>query len=79
MIESAGGCFAIGTQILYLTILTATPYGLAFGLKQCQKNVLSLGMCSRNIGAVLAPLYATRCRTPGGDGIPGHRRLSVLH
>ena len=78
MIESAGG-FAIGTQILYLTILTAAPYGLAFGLKQCQKNVLSLGMCTRNIGAVLAPLYAIRWRTPGGDGIPGHRCLSVGH
>jgi len=78
MIESVGG-FAIGTQILYLTIVTAAPYGLAFGRKQGQKSVLSLGMCTRNIGAALEQLYATRWRTPGGEAIPGHWRLSMLH
>jgi BASS family bile acid:Na+ symporter len=58
MIESAGS-FAIGTQILYLTMVTAASYGLVFGLKQGQKSVLSLGMCTGNIGAELATLYAT--------------------
>jgi hypothetical protein len=62
MIESAGS-FAIGTQIMHLVIVTAASYGLAFGLKQGRRSFLSLGMCTRNIGAALGPLHAT----PGVD------------
>ena len=52
------GTYAIGTQILFFSLVTAGSYGLSFGLPQAQKSVLSLGMATRNIGAALAPLFA---------------------
>lgn len=56
--RSAVGTYAIGTQILYYGILAAAVYGLGFGLPHGQKCVLALGVCTRNIGAALAPLFA---------------------
>jgi BASS family bile acid:Na+ symporter len=38
--------------------VTAGSYALAFGLPQAQKSVLSLGVCTRNLGAAFAPLFA---------------------
>jgi bile acid:Na+ symporter, BASS family len=52
------GTYAIGTQILFFSVVTAASYGLSFGLSHGQKSVLSLGMATRNIGAALAPLFA---------------------
>ena len=59
----AVGSYAIGTQILYYAIVTAAAYGLGFGLPRSQKSVLALGLCTRNIGAAVAPLMAV----PGTD------------
>lgn len=55
---SAVGTYAIGSQILYYGLLGAAAYGLGFGLPHGQKSVLALGVCTRNIGAALAPLFA---------------------
>ncbi len=52
------GSYAIGVQILFFSVAVVGPYALSFGLPQSQKSVLSLGMCTRNVGAALAPLFA---------------------
>jgi BASS family bile acid:Na+ symporter len=52
------GSYAIGVQILFFSVAAVGPYLLSFGVPQGQKIVLSLGMCTRNIGAALAPLFA---------------------
>jgi BASS family bile acid:Na+ symporter len=54
---SAVGTYAIGSQFLYYGLLAAGAYGLGFGLPHAQKSVLALGVCTRNIGAALAPLF----------------------
>jgi BASS family bile acid:Na+ symporter len=38
--------------------VTALPYLLGFGLRNEQKIVLSTGMATRNLGAVVAPLLS---------------------
>jgi bile acid:Na+ symporter, BASS family len=52
------GSYAIGVQSLFFSVAAVGPYLLSFGLPPGQKSVLSLGMCTRNIGAALAPLFA---------------------
>lgn len=54
---SAVGTYAIGTQIVFFTVITATSYALGFGAPPRQKSVLSLGICTRNCGSALAPLF----------------------
>jgi len=51
------GTYAIGTQILYFSVITAASYALGFGMPGGQKSVLSLGICTRNCGAAMAPLF----------------------
>jgi BASS family bile acid:Na+ symporter len=55
---SSFGSFAIGAQVLFLGLLTAAGYGLSRGLAQAQRSVLGLGLCTRNVGAAIAPLLA---------------------
>lgn len=57
------GSYAALTQLVFLGVVTAASYGLAFGLPREQKAVLGLGICTRNLGAALAPLLAA----PGVD------------
>jgi bile acid:Na+ symporter, BASS family len=52
------GSYAIGVEILFFSVAAVGPYLLSFGLPPGQKIVLSLGMCTRNVGAALAPLFA---------------------
>jgi bile acid:Na+ symporter, BASS family len=52
------GSLAVLAQLIFLFVLTACPYWFAFGLKHNQKIVLSVGMTTRNLGAVLAPLFS---------------------
>ena len=66
---SAVGSFAIGAQILYYCLLAAGAYALAFGLSHEKTSTLVLGLCTRNIGAAVAPLLAA----PGSD-----RRAMVM-
>jgi BASS family bile acid:Na+ symporter len=55
---SAVGTYAIGAQILYYCLLAATAYSLGFGLSREKKNTLALGLCTRNVGAAIAPLLS---------------------
>jgi bile acid:Na+ symporter, BASS family len=55
---SAVGSYAIGTQILFVGGMALAAHLLGFVLKREQRSVLTLGMCSRNAGAALAPLLA---------------------
>ncbi len=57
------GTFAAGAQFLFLLIVTAGSYLLSFGMPERQKSVLSIGVCCRQIGPALAPLYIA----PGVD------------
>jgi BASS family bile acid:Na+ symporter len=55
---SAVGSYAIGAQILYYCLLAAAAYGLGFGLPHEKKSALVLGLCTRNVGAAIAPLMS---------------------
>jgi hypothetical protein len=57
------GTFAAGSQFVFLFIVTAGSYWLSFGMPERQKSVLSIGVCCRQIGPGLAPLYIA----PGVD------------
>jgi BASS family bile acid:Na+ symporter len=52
------GTYAIGSQVLYYALLGIAAYGLSFGLSHGKKSVIALGLCTRNVGAALAPLFA---------------------
>jgi BASS family bile acid:Na+ symporter len=52
------GSYAIGSQLIYATGATVGSYLLSRGLKLEQRSVVSLGACTRNLGAALAPLLA---------------------
>ena len=54
------GSYAIGTLILFVGVVTLATDRLGFGLKQEQKSVLTIGMCTRNLGAAIAPLMAIK-------------------
>jgi BASS family bile acid:Na+ symporter len=51
------GSYAIGTQAIFYTVITAASYAFGFGMPPSQKSVLSLGICTRNCGSALAPLF----------------------
>jgi BASS family bile acid:Na+ symporter len=55
---SAVGTYAIGAQILYYGLLAVAAYGLGFGLSREKKSTLVLGLCTRNVGAAIAPLLS---------------------
>jgi BASS family bile acid:Na+ symporter len=55
---SAVGTYAIGTQILYYALLGVAAYLLGFGLSYEQKAPMTLGICTRNVGPAIAPLFA---------------------
>lgn len=54
----AVGSYAIGTQLLFAIAVTIGSYALSAGLKPEQRSVVSLGVCTRNLGAAFAPLLA---------------------
>ncbi len=62
-ILGTAGSGAVALQVLFLAGMTAAAYLLGFGLPQAQRSVLGIGMCTRNVGAALAPLVAI----PGTD------------
>jgi BASS family bile acid:Na+ symporter len=57
-IFSAVGTYAIASQILCYALLGTAAYLLAFGLSFDQKAPLTLGVCTRNVGPAIAPLFA---------------------
>lgn len=52
----AVGSFAIAAQVLYSIGLVVGGWYLASGVVREQRSVVSLGACTRNLGAALAPL-----------------------
>ena len=52
----AVGSLAIAAQVLFIGAVTITAYQLGAGLIPEQRSVLTLGVCTRNLGAALAPL-----------------------
>ena len=55
---NAVGSFAIGAQILFCAVVTIASYAIGLGMPPAQKSVLALGVCTRNIGAAIAPLIS---------------------
>jgi BASS family bile acid:Na+ symporter len=56
----AVGSYAIGTLVLFVGVVTLATDRLGFGLKQGQRSVLTIGMCTRNLGAAIAPLMTIK-------------------
>jgi predicted Na+-dependent transporter len=54
----AVGSYAIAAQLLFAVGVTAGAYCLGMGLEPRQRSVVSLGVCTRNLGAAFAPLLA---------------------
>ena len=54
----AVGNYAIGAQVLYYCLLGVAAYGLGFGLSHEKRSALVLGLCTRNVGAAVAPLMS---------------------
>jgi bile acid:Na+ symporter, BASS family len=61
---SAVGSYAIAAQILYYCLLAAAAYGLGLGLPHEKKSALVLGLCTRNVGAAIAPLMSVSSADP---------------
>lgn len=55
---STFGSYAIGAQIVFFVGVTTASYLLSAGLLQPQRSVLALGMCTRNVGAAMVPLFS---------------------
>ncbi|HUO08310.1 MAG TPA: bile acid:sodium symporter [Phycisphaerae bacterium] len=51
------GTYAIGTLVIFFSVITAASYAFGFGMPARQKSILSLGICTRNCGSALAPLF----------------------
>lgn len=54
---SSVGTFALGSQVVLVAVVAFAAYRLGFGMPKPQKQVLVLGLCARNVGAALAPLF----------------------
>lgn len=54
---SSVGTFALGSQVLVVVVVASAAYWLGFGMAMPQKQILVLGLCCRNVGAALAPLF----------------------
>jgi len=57
---SAVGTYAILAHVIFFTVITAASYALGFGMPPRQKSVVSLGICTRNNGAAMAPLFVAQ-------------------
>jgi BASS family bile acid:Na+ symporter len=54
---SSVGTFALGSQVVLVAVVASASYWLGFGMPKAQKRVLVIGLCCRNVGAALAPLF----------------------
>jgi len=54
---SSVGTFALGAQVVLVAVIAVAAYWLGFGMPRPQKEVLVLGLCARNVGAAMAPLF----------------------
>jgi bile acid:Na+ symporter, BASS family len=54
---SSVGTFALGSQVVVVAVIAVAAYWFGFGMPKPQKQILVLGLCCRNVGAALAPLF----------------------
>jgi len=54
---SSVGTFALGSQVVLVLVVASASYWLGFGMPKRQKQIMVIGMCCRNVGAALAPLF----------------------
>ena len=54
------GTYAILAQVIFFAVIIAGSYAFGFGMRRCQKSVISLGISTRNNGAALAPLFVAQ-------------------
>jgi BASS family bile acid:Na+ symporter len=55
---TALGSFAIAAQVIFILVMAAAAYFFGFGLNQAQRSAMSLGVCSRNGGAMFVAITA---------------------
>ena len=58
------GSFAVAAQVLFIVVLGLLAYVLGFGMDQAQRSALSLGVCSRNGGAMFVAFTAFTVHDP---------------
>ncbi|WP_434734285.1 bile acid:sodium symporter (plasmid) [Rhizobium sp. YTUHZ044] len=63
-ILSAIGTWAIAAQFIYFCALALGSYAVSFRLPREKRVVVTLGVCTRNVGAALAPLSAVANADP---------------
>jgi BASS family bile acid:Na+ symporter len=52
------GSYAIAAQVVFVAGITVAAHLSGAGLADRQRSVLTIGVCTRNLGAALAPLSA---------------------
>jgi BASS family bile acid:Na+ symporter len=62
---SSVGTFALGSQVVLVAVVASAAYWLGFGMSRSQRQIMALGMCCRNVGAALAPLFIAPNVDPG--------------
>jgi BASS family bile acid:Na+ symporter len=55
---NAIGSYAIVTEIVFLAAVALAAHAFGARLPEAQRTVLTIGTCTRNLGAALAPLAA---------------------
>ena len=60
---STVGTFALGSQVVLVVVVAGAAYALGFGDAQAPEAGHGIGLCCRNVGAALAPLFVA----PGVD------------
>ena len=54
------GSYAIGTQVIFFSVIAVASYAIGFGMPARQKSVMTLALTTRNCGAALAPLFVAK-------------------
>lgn len=58
------GSYAVAAQVLFIVIIAFASYAFGFGMNQAQRSSLSLGICSRNGGAMFVAFAAFPVQDP---------------
>ena len=52
------GTYTIAAQALFFLSITAAAFALARGIERGRRIILALGICTRNVGAAIVPLFS---------------------
>ncbi len=61
---NALGSYAVAAQVLFILVIALASYTFGFGMRQTQRSALSLGICSRNGGAMFVAFAAFPVQDP---------------